>query len=167
MLFIGIALLSLVNACSAANVVDKQTNSFTSGILHQNNIYNGTQTFKLNHANQDLINLEGIENANKKVKTTDELIAEDNAITENNFSNETLPLDFAIINKYLINDEVIEYASLCKIEKTPEELIAEDNAITENNLSNETQALDFRIINRISNLVMDKNKSILGYGMKL
>lgn len=36
---------------------------------------------------------------NKMNKTADELIAEDNAITENNISNETQALDFKIINK--------------------------------------------------------------------
>ena len=36
---------------------------------------------------------------NKINKTADELIAEDNAITENNISNETQALDFRIINK--------------------------------------------------------------------
>jgi hypothetical protein len=35
-------------------------------------------------------------------KTADQLIAEDNLITENNISNETLALDFEIINKKFI-----------------------------------------------------------------
>ena len=34
----------------------------------------------------------------KVEKTTEELIAEDNAITGNDFSNETRPLDFNLIN---------------------------------------------------------------------
>jgi hypothetical protein len=37
--------------------------------------------------------------SNKMNKTADELIAEDNLITENNISNETQALDFRIINK--------------------------------------------------------------------
>ena len=165
----GIALLSVVNICNAANVVDKQNNSFQAEILEENNISNGTETFKLNYANRDTTSLEVIEsvNTNKMGKTTDELFAEDNAITENNISNETEVLDFYVINSNSIPDEVIESANQCKIEKTPEELIAEDNAITENNLSNETQALDFGKINRNSNLVMGKNKSIRGYRLKL
>ncbi len=35
----------------------------------------------------------------RTAKTADELIAEDNLITENNISNETQTLDFEIINK--------------------------------------------------------------------
>ena len=167
--FIGIALVSLVNISNAANVVDKQKKSFQAEILDENNISNWTQTFKFNYANRDTTSLDVIEsvNTNKMEKTTDELIAEDNAITENNISNETQALDFEIINRNSINDEVIECVNSSKIEKTPEELIAEDNAITENNLSNETQALDFGKINRNSNLVMGKNKSIRGYRLKL
>ena len=167
--YFGIALVSLSNICNAANLVDKQTNSFQAEILEERNISNGTETFKFNYANRDTTSLDVIEsvNTNKMGKTSEELIAEDNAITENNISNETQALDFEIINRNSINDEVIECANFCKIEKTPEELIAEDNAITENNLSNETQALDFGKINRNSNLVMGKNKSIRGYRLKL
>jgi hypothetical protein len=161
--YIGIALLSLVNVSNAANVVDKQINTFQAEILAENNILNGTEALIFNYANRDSIEIEVIEslNTNKIEKTTDELIAEDNAITENNISNETQALDFEIINRNSIGDEVIECVNLSKIEKTPEELIAEDNAITENNLSNETLALDFEIINRNSNLVTGKNKSLL------
>lgn len=85
---------------------------------------------------------------NKIIKTADELIAEDNLITENNISNEIQALDFDIINGNSTVYEVIERANPNKIEKTADELIAEDNAITENNISNETQALDFEIINK-------------------
>ncbi len=81
------------------------------------------------------------------IKTADELIAEDNLITENNVSNETQALDFDIINGNLMVFEVIESANPSKIEKTADELIAEDNLITENNISNETQALDISVIN--------------------
>lgn len=167
--YIGIALLSVVNVCNAANLVDKQTKSFQAEILEESNILNGIETFKFNYANRDTTSLEVIEsvNANKMEKTTDELFAEDNAITENNISNETEVLDFYVINSNSIPDEVIESVNQYKIEKTPEELIAEDNAITENNLSNETQALDFGKINKNSNLVMGKNKSIRGYRLKL
>ena len=84
---------------------------------------------------------------NKMNKTADELIAEDNAITENNLSNETQALDFDIINSNTIVQEVVEQVNISKTEKTADERIAEDNAITENNLSNETQVLDFDIIN--------------------
>jgi hypothetical protein len=87
---------------------------------------------------------------NKIIKTADELIAEDNLITENNISNVTQTLDFDIINENSTVYEVIESANPNKIEKTADELIAEDNAITENNFSNETQALDFNVINRNS-----------------
>ena len=38
-------------------------------------------------------------NYSKTEKTADQLIAEDNAITENNISNETQALDFDVINK--------------------------------------------------------------------
>ncbi|HAH56368.1 MAG TPA: hypothetical protein DCM02_14070, partial [Flavobacterium sp.] len=83
-------------------------------------------------------------------KTADELIAEDNAITENNISNETQALDFDVINSISEGEEVVEFVNICKTEKTADELIAEDNAITENNISNETQALDFDVINKVS-----------------
>ena len=42
-----------------------------------------------------------VETPNAKVSLSD-VIAEDNLITENNISNETLALDFEIINKKLI-----------------------------------------------------------------
>jgi hypothetical protein len=161
--YIGIALVSLGNICNAANVVDKQINTFQAEILAENNILNGTETLKFYNINRDSIEIEIIEsvNTNKIEKTSDELIAEDNAITENNISNEIQALDFEMINRNSIVDEVVENVDKNKIEKTPEELIAEDNAITENNLSNETLALDFEIINRNSNLVTGKNKSFL------
>jgi Zn-dependent metalloprotease len=168
-LYIGIALIALSNISNAANLVDKQTNSFQEEILGEYSFLNRAEALKFNLANQDTTSLEVIEsaNTNKMEKTTDELFAEDNAITENNISNETLALNFEIISRNLINNEVVESVNSSKIEKTPEELIAEDNAITENNLSNETQALDFGKINRNSNLVMSKNKSIRGYRLKL
>jgi hypothetical protein len=161
--YIGIALVSLGNVCNATNVVDKQINTFQAEILAENNILNGTESLMFYNINRDSIEIEVIEsvNKNKIEKTTDELLAEDNAITENNISNETQALDFEIINKISVVDEVVESVVKNKIEKTPEELIAEDNAITENNLSNETLSLDFEIINRNSNLVTGKNKSFL------
>lgn len=159
--YIVIALVFLSNICNAANLVDKQTNTFQAEILAENSFLNRAEAFKFNYANRDTTSLEMIESVNtdKKLKTTDELFAEDNAITENTISNETQALDFEIINRNSIHYEVIECVNSSKIEKTPEELIAEDNAITENNLSNETQALDFRKINRKSNFVIGKNKS--------
>jgi hypothetical protein len=87
---------------------------------------------------------------NKMNKTADELIAEDNLITDNNISNETQALDFDIINGNTIGYEVVEPVKIPKTEKKADQLIAEDNAITENNISNETQALDFRLINKVS-----------------
>ena len=80
-------------------------------------------------------------------KTADQLIAEDNAITENTISNETQALDFNVIYTNSIVDETIESVTANKIDKTADQLIAEDNAITENTISNETQALDFNVIN--------------------
>ena len=167
--FIGIALVSFSNIGNAANLVDKQTNSFQAEILAENIFLNRAEAFKFTLANRDTTSLEVIESVmkNKTKKTTDELFAEDNAITGNNISNETQALDFEIIDRYSINDELVECVKSSKIEKTPEELIAEDNVITENNLSNETQALDFGKINRNSNLVLGKNKSICGYKLKL
>lgn len=82
----------------------------------------------------------------KMNKTADELIAQDNLITENNISNETQALDFDVIN----GNEVVEAANISKIEKTVDQLFAMDNAITEKNISNETQSLDFEIINKIA-----------------
>jgi hypothetical protein len=84
----------------------------------------------------------------KMDKTADELIAEDNLITENNISNETQPLDFYIID----GNEVVESNTTFKTEKTADQLFAEDNLITENNISNETQSLDFEIINKSAKL---------------
>ena len=84
---------------------------------------------------------------NKMNKTADQLIAEDNLITENNISNEMQALDFDVINSNTIGYEFVEPVNISKIEKTADQLIAEDNAITENNISNETQALDFEVIN--------------------
>ena len=84
---------------------------------------------------------------NKMNKTADQLIADDNLITENTISNVIQALDFNIINSTLEDFEVVESVSISKIEKTADQLIAEDNAITENNILNETQALDFDIIN--------------------
>lgn len=106
-------------------------------------------SIKANDFNNGEEPIEGVA-INKIIKTADELIAEDNLITENNISNETQALDFDFINGNSTVYEVIESENPNKIEKTADELIAEDNAITENNISNETQALDFEIINKIS-----------------
>ncbi|WP_310377689.1 hypothetical protein [Flavobacterium sp.] len=83
-------------------------------------------------------------------KNANQLIAEDNAITENTISNETQALDYNIINNSSYAYEIIESISTSKIEKTADQLIAEDNAITGNTISNEAQALDFNIINNNS-----------------
>jgi len=91
-----------------------------------------------------------VDSVNRMNKSAEELIAEDNAITENNISNETQALDFDVINSISNGDEVVEFVNIFKTEKTADELIVEDNAITENNISNETQALDFDVINSIS-----------------
>ena len=84
---------------------------------------------------------------NKIHRTADELIAEDNLITENNISNETQALDLDIINSNTIGYEFVEPINIPKTEKSADQRIAEDNIITENNISNETQTLDFEIIN--------------------
>ncbi|TRX21516.1 hypothetical protein FNW25_15755 [Flavobacterium franklandianum] len=93
--------------------------------------------------------IEGV-SVNKINKTANELIAEDNLITENNISNETQVLDFNIINSASLDLEIVEFVNTSKTEITADQLIAEDNAITENNISNVTQALDFMVINSIS-----------------
>lgn len=164
--YIGIALLFIGNIGNAANIVDKQNNSHNAGIWAEKSLSTGTQTFKFYNINRDSIEIEVIESVNKtKIeKSTDELFAEDNEITENNISNEMQALDFEIINGNSIGVEVVESVYLHKIEKTPEEHIAEDNAITENNLSNETQALDFKIINYNFNLSTAKKK--INYGLQ-
>ncbi|WP_396170464.1 hypothetical protein [Flavobacterium sp.] len=82
-------------------------------------------------------------------KTADQLIAEDNAITGNNISNETLILDFNIINSIVEDYVFVESTNIQKRKKTADQLIAEDNAITGNNISNETLILDFNLINII------------------
>ncbi len=92
----------------------------------------------------------GVITANKINKTADQLIAEDNAITENSLSNETQALDFDFINSITVNNEVVEPLPKSKAEKTANELIAQDNLITDSNLSNKTEPLDFELINRIS-----------------
>jgi len=84
----------------------------------------------------------------KSTKNADELIAKDNAITENNISNETFALNFDIINGNKIVFEIFDIENSNHIEESPDQLIAEDNAVTENNISNETQALDFELLNR-------------------
>jgi hypothetical protein len=138
--YLGIALVAFVTMCNASNAVNERYDFYRSVILMDSNIPN----------------FEEIESVflTKIEKTPEELIAVDNAIMENNISNETQTLDFNFINANSIVDEVIESAKLCDIEKTPEELIAEDNAITENNISNETQTLDFDFIN--ANSIVDE-----------
>ena len=78
----------------------------------------------------------------------EEVIAQDNAITENQFSNETQALNFVAI------ENALPYEN----EKTIEEVITEDNAITENQFSNDTQALDFVTIENA--LPYENEKSI-------
>ena len=81
----GITLVALTNISNASNIVKKPSDSCQAVILEKNNISN----------------FEIIESANKNKieKSADELIAEDNAITESNISNETKALDFKIINR--------------------------------------------------------------------
>ena len=138
--YFGIILVSLVTMCNASNTINKQNYFYHSVIW----------------ANSNISNFEEIEAviSTKIEKTAEELIAEDNAITENNISNETQALDFNCINSFSIIDEEVSCTHTSKIKKTAEELIAEDNAITENNISNETQALDFNCIN--SHLIVDE-----------
>ena len=93
------------------------------------------------------VNFNEIILTNKIEKTADQLIAEDDAITENTISNQTQALDFNVINNNGIAYEEVISVLPNKIEKTADQLIAEDNAITENTISNETQALDFNVIN--------------------
>ncbi len=78
----------------------------------------------------------------------EEVIAQDNAITENQFSNEVQALNFVAIENALPYDNG----------KTIEEVITEDNAITENHFSNDTQALDFVTIENA--LPYENEKSI-------
>ncbi|MGH2664444.1 hypothetical protein [Flavobacterium sp.] len=74
--------------------------------------------------------------SNRAEKTVEEVITEDNAITENNVSNQTQALDFV----------AIENSLPALVAKTTDETIAEDNEMIENNVTNETQALDFNLI---------------------
>lgn len=149
-LCIGIALVSLTNVCNAANGVGIKGNS-----VAQKTSSTSKRTLASNHYIDSLTEYEVIESGctNKIDKTIDELIAEDNAITENNFSNDTQVLDFEIINESDVF-EVIESVKTNTIEKSADQFIAEDNAITENNISNDVQALDFTIINR--NLISEE-----------
>jgi predicted transcriptional regulator len=141
--FIGIALVSFANVCNAFNGIGKQRESNSI-------VFEAIDSVK----------------TNKIEKTTDELIAKDNAITGNNISNETQALDFVYINSHSIVEEVVESVNANKTEKTADELIAQDNAITGSNITNETQALDFNVINRNSNLVTANNKTIFGKRQK-
>lgn len=143
-LCIGIALVTLTNISNASNgVVTKsnatidKTSSITTPTSDNNNYY-------LNRTNDEVI--ESIK-SNTSEKSADQLIADDNAITENNISNEIQALDFNIITKADVF-EFIESVNSKSIEKSADQRIAEDNAITENTISNEIQALDFDIINR-------------------
>jgi hypothetical protein len=141
----GIALVSLTHVCTATNVT-----SFIHNSLAQINISNVSTNMDHNNADKNAISDELIEpvRISKMKKTADQLIAEDNAVTENTISNETQPLNFDLINKNLISDEVIEPVSVSKMKKTADQLIAEDNAITENTIFNETQPLNFDLINK-------------------
>ncbi|TGD58828.1 hypothetical protein [Flavobacterium humi] len=70
-----------------------------------------------------------------RIQTTiEEIIAQDNAVTGNNLSEETPAVNVSI-------DAVAFNPS----GKTIEEIIAQDNAVTENNLSEETQAVNVSI----------------------
>ncbi|WP_269239802.1 hypothetical protein [Flavobacterium limnophilum] len=141
--FIGIALLSFVNVGNAFNGIEKQLESSSA-------VFEAVDSIK----------------TNKIGKTADERIAEDNAITENNISNEIQVLDFIFINSNSIPDEVVESVNTNKAEKSTDELIAQDNAITGNNISNETQVLDFNVINSNSNLATSSHKSLFGKRQK-
>lgn len=85
--YLGIALVAFVTMCNASNAVSKQYDFYHSVILMDSNIPN----------------FEEIESVflTKIEKTPEELIAEDNSITENNISNEISALDFKIINRHL------------------------------------------------------------------
>ena len=93
-------------------------------------------------------------------------MAEDNAITGNNISNETQVLDFAFINSNSIVEEIIESVNADKMEKKHRGTYCQDNAITGNNISNETRALDFNVINSSSNLATTNNKTLFGKRQK-
>jgi hypothetical protein len=156
--YLGMALVLIANVSNASNRIGNQNKlyqlkSFKDGVV--------LNKMDIQYLNCDSIITEVIEkfNSNKKEKTTDQLIDEDNEITENNISNETIPLDFKVINRLAINEEIIEAVNFIKKEKTADELIAEDNAITDNTISNEAQPLDFNIINKKLIHTIDNGKS--------
>jgi hypothetical protein len=159
--YLGMALVLITNVSKASNRIGnqnklKQLVSITDGtVLSRVNIQN------LNYLNSDSIITEVIEkfSSNKKEKTADQLISEDNAITESNISNEKMALDFKVINHPTTNEDVIETVNFSNKEKTADELIAEDNAITDNTISNEAQPLDFNIINKKLIHTIDNGKS--------
>ena len=143
---IGIALVSLTNVCNASNLVSMKSNYLVEIKISKTEIFPESSC-----RNSNLLVNECIESVieNRIEKSADQLIAQDNAITENNISNEIQFLDFEIINKSDVF-EGIESVKVNTLEKSAEQLIVEDNAITENNISNDTQALDFTILNRSS-----------------
>lgn len=93
--YLGITILSFVNFCNASITTNEQYYFFNA----------------VNKARLDVSGFETYDNLEtaKREKTAEEPIAEDNAITENNISNETLPLDFNLINKIInvINNQVL------------------------------------------------------------
>ena len=105
---------------------------------------------QMNNSKTQLLTAEVIESMFKisTEKSIEEIIAEDNAIIGNDFSNQTQTLDFVAIENNLPS----------RMGKTIEEVIAEDNAILGNDFSNQTQALDFVAIE--SNLPSRMGKTI-------
>lgn len=108
-----------------------------------------------------------ISNSNR---TIEEVIAEDNKITESTLTNDGMIFFFEKTTAEIIADDnkiidsnITAEVSTLYIEKSVEEVITDDNAIIEGHVPNGVQDLDFEKINRSSILVKQVgNKSILG-----
>ncbi|RTY90579.1 hypothetical protein [Flavobacterium sp. GT3R68] len=153
-IILGIALVTFTNALSAANV----RQSFTQ------DDFKAAQTFQLDQeailASSDIDAKDSVNTEDPTIihmetlaftsyeKTIEEIIAENNQITESSISNE---MTFLFIEKSIeeviaednkiIDSTPVTEVSLLFIERPIEEIIAEDNRIIESTISSEAKPL--------------------------
>lgn len=153
-IYLGIALVTFTNVLSAANVDQSFTQddfkaaqtilSDQEALLASNDV---DIKDSVNAEDPTLIHMESLAFTSYE-KTMEEVIAENNQITESSISNE---MTFLFIEKSMeeiiaednkiIDSPVTSEVSLLYIERPIEEIIAEDNMIIESTISKEAKPL--------------------------
>jgi Ni,Fe-hydrogenase III component G len=177
-IYLGITLMAFTNVITASNVrqsfnmndVSSTTNKTVSvETAHAKDVFivasNGnqlSQEIAFPVEDTTILNLEAVL-FNTAEKTMEEIIAEDNKITETTISNEVYFLSIGkTMEEIIAEDNSITESTISnevhflQIRKTVEEVIAEDDKITESSNSNEVYIL--QIEKTMEDVIAEDNK---------